>query len=146
MLQQTELSWLDNDSLNVSFELISAGTEPMIYDVNITDATDLAGNLLTPLTLNDLLTIQGVLNVEQISPKEFQLYPNLIAQGTQIHLKNIKEHSFVKSCALMTADGKFIKTLNLEKMGQIWTSEPLNVPSGIYFIHTNQQSFRLVVL
>tara|TARA_B100001287_G_scaffold214719_1_gene183586 strand:+ start:201 stop:4079 length:3879 start_codon:yes stop_codon:yes gene_type:complete len=146
LLQQTDFYWLENDSLNVSYELISAGPEPVVYDINVTDATDLAGNLLTPLTLNDLITIQGVLNAEQIDPEEIQLYPNLIVQGTRIHLKNIAEDLFVKNFALMAADGKFIKTVTMEKKGTIWTSEPLDVPSGIYFVHINQQSFRLVVL
>jgi hypothetical protein len=146
VLQQTNIVWLDNDSLNVSYELISTGSEPMIYDLNITDATDLAGNLLTPLTLNDILTIQGDLNVDEIDTKRIQLYPNLITQGARIYLKNVADNPFAKDCNLLASDGKFIKTLNMEKLGPIWTSEPINIPSGVYFIHTNQQSFRLVVL
>ena len=146
IMQQTNLAWLDNDSLSVSYELLSTGDEPNLYDLNITDATDLAGNLLNVLTLNDLLTIQGALDLEIINTDEIQLYPNLLTQGTKIHLKNIAEHSLLKNCDLVSADGKLIKTLNMEKMGQLWSSEPINVPSGIYFVHLNQKSFRLVVL
>ena len=146
VLQQTNLIWLDNDSLNAYYELVSAGPGPMIYDVNITDATDLAGNLLTPLTLNELLTIQGDLNADEMDPKRIQLYPNLITQGARIHVKNVAGNPFIKDCNLLSSDGKFIKILNMEKLGPIWTSEPINIPSGVYFIHINQQSFRLVVL
>ncbi len=146
VLQQTDLSWLDHDSLHVSYELISAGSEPIICDVNVSEATDLAGNLLTPLTLNELLTIHGDLNADEMDTKRIQLYPNLIAQGARIHFKNVLDNAFMKDCNLLASDGKFIKTLNMEKLGPIWTSEPINIPSGIYFIHINQQSFRLVVL
>lgn len=146
VLQQTNLIWLDNDSLNAYYELVSAGQGPIIYDVNITDATDLAGNLLTPLILNELFTIQGDLNADEMVFKRIQLYPNLITQGARIHVKNVADNSFIKDCNLLSSDGKFIKTLNMEKLGPIWTSEPVNIPSGIYFIHINQQSFRLVVL
>lgn len=146
ILNQTGLSWIEDDSLIVSYDLISAGSEPIIYDLNITDATDQAGNLVTPVTLNDLLTIQGVLDIEQGDIGEILLFPNLITQGTRIHLKNITEHSTSINCILLATDGKFIKTLNMEKMGQLWSSEPINVPSGIYFVHLNKKSFRLVVL
>lgn len=146
ILQQTNLTWLDNDSLDVSYELLSAGAEDVLYDVNITDATDLAGNLMNAMTLNDLLTIQGELDLEEISTEEIQLYPNLLAQGARIYLKNMAEQSLIQHCDLVSAHGKFIKTLNMEKTGLLWTSEPISVPSGVYFVYINQQSFRLVVL
>ena len=146
ILQQTNLEWLGNDSLNASYELISVGSESMIYDVNITDAIDLAGNLLSAVTLDDIVTIQGDLNVDEIDSKRIQLYPNLITQGTRIHLKDDADNPFIKDCNLLSSDGKFIKRLKIEKLGHIWTSEPINTSPGVYFIHINQQSLRLVVL
>ena len=146
ILQQTDLEWLDNDSLYVSYELISAGSTPATFNLNITEGADLAGNTLIPISLDDLLTIQGTLDANNIRIGEIKLYPNLISQGTRIHFKNMGEYPFLNDCALLTSDGKFIKMLDIEKQGSIWISEPLNIGSGIYFIHTNQQSLRLVVL
>ena len=146
ILQQTDLEWLDNDSLHASYELISTGSTPATFNLNITEGADLAGNPLIPISLDDLLTIQGTLDANNMRIGEIKLYPNLISKGTRIHFKNIGEYPFLNDCALLTSDGKFIKMLNIEKQGSIWTSEPLNIGAGIYFIHTNQQSLRLVVL
>ena len=101
---------------------------------------------MVPLTLDDLLTIQGFLNVEQVHSERIQLYPNLITQGTRIYFKNIPEQSIAQNFDLRSSEGKYIQTVKIEKLGPLWTSEPLNVSSGAYFIHINKQSFRLIVL
>jgi len=146
VLQQTDFTWLENDSLNASYELLSAADETEVYDVSVTNSTDLAGNLMVPLTLDDLLTIQGFLNVEQVHSERIQLYPNLITQGTRIYFKNISEQSIAKNCDLLSSEGKYVKSIGIEKIGDLWTSEPINVPTGVYFIKINQQSCRLIVL
>ena len=146
VLQQTNFTWLENDSLNASYELLSAADEAEVYDVSVTNSTDLAGNLMVPLTLDDLITIQGLLNIEQLTSERIQLYPNLITQGTRIYFKNISEQSIAKNCDLLSSEGKYVKSISIEKLGDLWTSEPINVPTGVYFIQINQQSFRLIVL
>ena len=146
VLQQTDFTWLENDSLNASYELLSAADEAEVYDVSVTNSTDLAGNLMVPLTLDDLITIQGLLNIEQLTSERIQFYPNLITQGTRIYFKNISEQSIAKNCDLLSSEGKYVKSIGIEKIGDLWTSEPINVPTGVYFIQINQQSFRLIVL
>ena len=145
-MQQTDFTWIENDSLNASYELLSAADEAEVYDVSVTNSTDLAGNLMVPLTLDDLITIQGLLNIEQLTSERIQLYPNLITQGTRIYFKNISKQSITKNCDLLSSEGKYVKSISIEKLGDLWTSEPINVPTGVYFIQINQQSFRLIVL
>ena len=145
-IEQMSFDWINNDSINLSYQLMGASPEATIYSMGLENGIDNAGNLLTPITLNDSLTIEGALQLEQVTKNKSILFPNIIGSGSNIYFRSEHNDEQYKTCLLRNTEGKLLQELTLEYNNGIGVSEPIDVSPGMYFIYLNEKSYRLIVL
>jgi hypothetical protein len=145
-LNQNNYEWIDNDSLDVSFLLSSAGPTEQIHAIEISEGTDLAGNLLIEFQEEDFITIQGTLNISANKIKPISLYPNITTSGQKITLVNIPKEYYDKDVHIYNSSGKLLKKIKVEANNNASQIISSHLDSGVYIVKICEETLRLIIL
>ncbi|MDG1735415.1 MAG: T9SS type A sorting domain-containing protein [Crocinitomicaceae bacterium] len=145
-LNQNNYEWIDNDSLVVSFLLSSAGATEQIHAIEISEGTDLAGNLLIEFQEEDFITIQGTLDISANKIKPISLNPNITTSGQKITLVNIPKEYYDKDVQIYNSSGKLLKKIKVEANNNASQIISTQLDSGVYIVKICKETLRLIIL
>lgn len=146
ILTQSNYVWADELNLFINYDLISSDINPHVYNLSVDNGIDKAGNLLIQYDSNSVISIPGSVHTNGIELNSIQVYPNLISSGENIRIKGINNEAALKHIKLFNSDGKSTKQIKFKQSGQAWSSNPLYIEPGMYYIIIENISYRFVVI
>lgn len=131
-----ESEWLNPYVYFLRYSVDPVGVNISGVDLSVRSAIDLVGNTMSADTLVDFIDI--VLNVNEaleLSNSNFSFYPNPVVSGQLVHLKNT---SLVDvQVQLFHLDGKLIKELVVNAIGEAQALDTSGMAAGVYLIKVN---------
>ncbi|MDX2361939.1 MAG: hypothetical protein QNK23_14105 [Crocinitomicaceae bacterium] len=138
--------WVNSITFEFNYELQGSPTQTEVFGITIESAIDEAGNLLIPSNNLDYLTIEEVLGMIELEEGRVLLYPTLLNSGHPLHIVGLDDQTNEEiSFKLINLMGQVEQELLFQKSGGIYTSSPIDLKPGMYFLRNENISFNIII-
>lgn len=137
--------WIGNNVHSTSYQVSNVLSSIPNIDVQVSGASDIAGNLASSVTYADFFSVNIIVSVNELDEAhQIRIYPNPVSNGNQINLewKNTPNQLHVD---MYNATGELVFTRgSVSSSDKKLMIDTNNLSSGIYFIHINSEKGRAV--
>ena len=146
ILNLNSSAWLNSETFEFNHVLLASPFQVTTFDINLNSGFDLAGNLSNPIEIDDFVSIEYILGINEKDLDQTIVYPTPAKSGSKINFKiteGLTKQN--KSFSLINSTGQEAQLLSFNWDGTKFESNPLNVEPGMYYLIINNVSHKIIV-
>lgn len=140
---KVDSAWINSSNYALYYEMQGSPVQTTIFDIQLANGVDLAGNLQIPLSSTDFFQMSPVLGLTEFTGDEPMIYPTLVESGMILTI--VGTDGKVANYKLINTMGQHVQTLTFEEQNDKLVSPPVNLPSGMYYLDNGINRFKILM-